>query len=108
MKLVVFGATGGTGKQIVARGLELGHDVTAVARKPEAVATRHDHLRVVRGDVLDAGSVAAAVAGADAVLSAIGPVNNKQPGTLISDAIKHMVTACEQAGVRRLVFESGL
>src|SRR5205807_3926157 len=48
------------------------------------------------------------VAGADAVLSAIGPANNKQPGTLISDAIKHMVTACEQAGVRRLVFESGL
>ena len=108
MKIVVFGATGGTGKQIVARGLELGHDVTAVARKPEAVQTKHDRLRVVKGDVLDSGSVSAAVAGADAVLSAIGPADNKKPGTLISEGIKHMISACEQAGVRRLVFESGL
>jgi len=58
--------------------------------------------------VLDAGSVAAAVAGAQAVLSAIGPADNKRPGTLISEGIKHMVTACEGAGVSRLVFESGL
>ena len=108
MKLVVFGATGGTGKQILARGLELGHDVTAVARKPEAVEARHDRLRVVKGDVLDAGSVGAAVSGADAVLSAIGPADNKRPGTLISEGIKHMISACEQTGVRRLVFESGL
>jgi putative NADH-flavin reductase len=108
MKLVVFGATGGTGRRIVERGLADGHDVIAVARKPEAIAQTHERLRVVKGDVLDAASVAAAVAGCQAVLSSIGPANNKQPGTLISDGVKHMVAACEQAGIKRFVFESGL
>lgn len=108
MKLVVFGATGGTGSQVVERGLAAGHEVTAVARRPEAIARTHDHLRVVKGDVLDAASVATALAGADAVLSAIGPANNKQPGTLISEGTKHILAACAQHGVRRYVFESGI
>jgi putative NADH-flavin reductase len=108
MKLVVFGATGGTGRRIVERGLADGHDVVAVARKPEAITQTHDRLRVVKGDVLDPASVAAAIAGAGAVLSSIGPASNKQPGTLISEGAKHMVAACEQAGIKRFVFESGL
>jgi putative NADH-flavin reductase len=108
MKLVVFGATGGTGKQIVTAGLAAGHEVVAVARRPEAIATTHDRLRVVKGDVLDAASVGAAIAGSEAVLSAIGPSNNKQPGTLISEGIVHIVAACATANVRRLVFESGI
>jgi putative NADH-flavin reductase len=108
VKLVVFGATGGTGKQVVERALATGHDVTAVARKPDAIVTKHDRLRVVKGDVLDGASVAAAIAGADAVVSAFGPANNKQPGTLMSDGVANLVRACEQAGVKRFVFESGL
>jgi putative NADH-flavin reductase len=108
MKIVVFGATGGTGKQIVECALAAGHEVIAVARKPEAVITDHEKLRVAKGDVLDPESVAAAVAGADAVLSAIGPADNKHPGTLISDGIKNIVAACTAARVPRFVFESGL
>ncbi len=108
MKLVVFGATGGTGKRVVERGLAEGHEVVAVARKPEAIALTHAKLRVVKGDVLDPASVAAALAGADAALSSVGPANNKQPGTLISEGMKHIVAACERAGVKRFVFESGL
>jgi putative NADH-flavin reductase len=108
MKVVVFGATGGTGKRLVERGLAAGHDVVAVARRPEAITQTHAKLAVVKGDVLDAASVASAVAGADAVVSAIGPANNKQPGTVISEGVKHIVAACEAAGVKRFVFESGL
>lgn len=108
MKIVIIGATGGTGSQVVQCALAQGHDVTAVARRPEAVTTTHDRLRVVKGDVLDAASIAAAIAGADAVISAIGPANNRKPGTLISEGTKHMVAACQQHGVRRFVFESGL
>ena len=107
MKLVVFGATGGTGKQIVAAALAAGHDVVAVARRPEAITTTHARLTVVKGDVLDAASVASAIAGSEAVLSAIGPSNNKQPGTLISDGVVNIVAACTTGKVR-LVFESGL
>jgi putative NADH-flavin reductase len=106
MKLVVFGATGGTGKQIVLRAVDAGHDVVAVARRPEAIIATG--ATAVKGDVLDAASVGAAIAGADAVLSAIGPSNNKQPGTVISGGVANMLAACASAGVRRFVFESGL
>ena len=108
MKLVVFGATGGTGKQVVAAALAADHDVVAVARRPEAITTTHARLRVVKGDVLDGASVSAAITGADAVLSAIGPSNDKQPGTVISEGVVHIVAACTTASVRRLVFESGI
>ncbi len=107
MKIVVFGATGGTGKEVVTRALR-DHDVVAVARRPEAVTAKHDRLRVVKGDVLDAASVAAAMTGADAVISTIGPANNKEPGTLISQGVEHMIVACKHTGVQRFVFESGL
>jgi len=108
MKLVVFGATGGTGKQVVERALAAGHEVVAVARKPAAIATKHARLNVVAGDVLDRASLEAAIAGADAVVSAFGPANNKEPGTLMSEGVKNLVAACEATGVKRLVFESGL
>ncbi len=107
-KIVVFGATGGTGQQIVECGLAAGHRVVAVARKPEVIKTTHDRLQIMKGDVLDCASIDAAVAGADAVLSAIGPANNRRPGTLISVGVRNIVDSCEKAGVKRFVFESGL
>jgi putative NADH-flavin reductase len=72
MKLLVFGATGGTGKQLVQQALQQGHAVTAFARDPGKIKVTHDNLRVVRGDILQPGSVETAVAGQDAVLSALG------------------------------------
>jgi putative NADH-flavin reductase len=66
MKLVVFGATGGAGRHVVEQALAAGNEVTAVARDPSRVRAR-ERLRVVPGDVGDAASVAAAIAGQDAV-----------------------------------------
>ena len=107
MKIVVFGATGGTGKNVVEVALAKNHDVVAVARRPEAIASK-DRLEVKKGDVLDAASTAAAIVGADAVICAIGPASNSNPGTLISVGTRHIVDGCEKAGVRRFVFESGI
>jgi uncharacterized protein YbjT (DUF2867 family) len=107
MKLVVFGATGGTGRCILDVALAAGHDVLALARKPEAIPLR-DNLAVEKGDVLDAGDVASAVQGADAVLSAFGPASNKNPGTLMSQGVANIVAGCTEHGVKRFVFESGL
>jgi putative NADH-flavin reductase len=72
MKLLVFGATGGTGKQLVGQALQQGHVVTAFARDPSKVKLANANLRVVRGDILQPDSVETAVAGQDAVLSALG------------------------------------
>ena len=73
MKVAVFGATGGTGRLLIPRLLAAGHDVTAVARVPEAVTLKHERLRVIKGDVRSAADVDAAVAGQDAVFNVFGP-----------------------------------
>jgi putative NADH-flavin reductase len=72
MKVLVFGATGGTGRQLVRQALEQGHVVTAFARDPGKMHLVHDNLRVVRGDILEPASIETAVAGQDAVMSALG------------------------------------
>ena len=72
MKLLILGATGGTGRQLVQQALKQGHVVTAFARDPAKVTPPHDNLRIAKGDVMDPAAVDAAVAGQDAVVSALG------------------------------------
>jgi uncharacterized protein YbjT (DUF2867 family) len=72
MNVLVFGATGGTGRALVTQALEQGHVVTAFARDPAKVSATHANLRVARGNILDFDSVEAAVKNQDAVLSALG------------------------------------
>ncbi|MGH3758597.1 NAD(P)-dependent oxidoreductase [Actinophytocola sp.] len=103
MRVTVFGATGGTGKQVVDQALAAGHKVTAVARDPEAVAGDRDGLTVMRGDVLDAESVAPAVAGSDAVVSVLGVADRKQPTTVYSRGVANMLTAMADGGPRRII-----
>ena len=72
MKVLIFGATGGTGRALVEQALEQGHAVTAFARNPAKVQSTHPKLTVAQGNMLDSASVEAAVKGQDAVLSALG------------------------------------
>ena len=107
MQVVVFGATGGTGRELVKQALGHGHAVRAFVRNPDRLKVIHHRLEVVTGDVQDAKGVAAAVAGQDAVLSALG-VNDRKPNTVLSDATRTIVAAMKQEGVRRLLFLSSL
>lgn len=108
MKLVIFGATGGTGRLLVEQALEAGHSVTAFVRDPAKLQISHSKLSVVQGDVLDAGAVARAMPGHDAVLSAIGSKSPVRPGVVISEGTRNIVRAMEQAGVRRLISQSSI
>src|SRR5690242_3704005 len=72
LRIVIFGSTGGTGRQLVEQALQQGHVVTAFARDPSKVKLSHQNLRVARGNVLDLDSVKAALHGHDAALSALG------------------------------------
>jgi putative NADH-flavin reductase len=72
MKLLIFGATGGTGRQLVEQALAQGHAVTAFVRNPAKFHVSHANLRVAQGDVLRYDTVEPAVTGQDAVLSALG------------------------------------
>ncbi len=69
MQIVIFGATGATGRCLVGQALDQGYDVTAFARNPAGVTTEHVRLSIVRGDVFQKASVQEAVANQDAVLS---------------------------------------
>src|ERR1700738_3000974 len=71
-RVLIVGATGGTGRQLVTQALERGYAVTALARDPSRLQVDHPQLTVVQGDVLDAGAVDAAMRGQEAVLSALG------------------------------------
>jgi len=108
MKIVVFGSTGGTGREIVRQALGLGHDVTAFARRPQAIGIAHERLRVVEGDALRQSSVDAAIEGQDGVLSALGSRSLFRRITLLSESTRYIVGAMERWGVRRLIVESSL
>lgn len=108
MKLIIFGSTGGTGRQLVAQALEQGHAVSAFARHPEKLTQEleHDQLQVVEGDVQDTASVEEAVKGQDAVLCALGaPATDKS--LIRTKGTKNIIQAMQQSGVKRLVCQSG-
>ena len=107
MKLLIFGATGGTGRALVAQALDQGYTVTAFARNPDAVTTKHSRLAIMQGDILDYASVERAVKGQDAVLSALG-TRILRKNTIISDGSRNIITAMEKHGVKRFVCESSL
>ena len=107
MKLLIFGATGGTGRALVVQALEQGHRVTAFVRNPAAITMKHDNLAIVPGDILDYASVERAVEGQDAVLSALG-TKVLRKNTIISDGTRNIITAMEKYDVKRFVCESAL
>lgn len=106
MNLIVFGPTGGTGREVVRQALGAGHSVTAYARTPEKLQMRHDRLRVVKGDVFDAAAVVAACEGQEAALVTLGgKPRGPQPcaaGTL------HAIQGLHKHGGKRIVVETAL
>ena len=101
MKITIFGATGGTGRHVVEQAGAAGHDVTAVVRDAARLAPGAD-LTVVTADVMDPDAIAPAIAGRDAVLTAIGAAG-RGPTTVQTDSTAAIVAAMRQTGVRRLV-----
>lgn len=108
MKLTVFGATGGTGEQVVRQALAAGHHVTAIARRPQAIAVTHPNLSVVQGDVLDPAWHGAGIDAAGAVLSALGTHAMRQPTTVYSQGTAAIITAMARSGVARFVGVSAI
>jgi putative NADH-flavin reductase len=107
MKITIFGATGATGACLVEQAVAAGHQVTAVVRDPARLAIpAGERLRVMTADVMDPAAIMPAVAGADAVLSAVGP-RGPGPTTVSQDSVHSITAAMQKSGVRRLVTISG-
>src|SRR5215211_2558802 len=107
MKVLIIGATGATGKILMREALAQGHEVTALARNPSALAPEEPLLRVLQGNALEASSLEAAVAGQDAVLSVLG-TRSRGPTTLFSESTHNLISAMDKHGVRRLVCITGV
>ncbi|MGI5163526.1 NAD(P)-dependent oxidoreductase [Spirillospora sp. CA-253888] len=98
---MVFGATGGTGRQVVEQAVAAGHDVTVVVRDPARVTARG--VAAVTGDVLAPQSWRAAVAGHDVVLSCLGSTDRRHPTTVYSEGTANILNAMRDGGVRRVL-----
>lgn len=107
-RVLIVGATGGTGRRLVAQALERGLWVTALVRNPSKLRLEHQRLTVVQGNVLDAGSIDTAMRGQEAVLSALGHQRYFYPTRIQSDGTKNVLRAMETHGVRRFVCMSSM
>lgn len=106
MKIIIFGASGGLGVEVMEFALRLGHFVTAFVRSPEKVKIRHPNLTVFQGNVMDSAAIAKAIAGQDAVISTIGPSRPPIPH-MMERAAKNIVAGMREHGVLRLISTTG-
>jgi putative NADH-flavin reductase len=111
MHIVIFGATGATGRCLVEQALDQGYDVTAFARNPASVTTQHARLSVVKGDVFHPAAVQEAVANQETVLCTIGghdrlrvalSGHHREPG-LCAIGTRNILEAMKTCGVSRLI-----
>jgi putative NADH-flavin reductase len=108
MKLIVLGATGGTGLEIVRHSIERGHSVTALVRSPERLKTFGDRITIKQGDLLNSADLEQAIQDHDAVLSGFGPrvPISKADENLLQNFAVALTTAMLHTAVRRVVIES--
>ncbi len=105
-KIAMFGATGKTGRLVLERALDAGHEVSALVRDPGKLTTSSERLTLIGGDVLDAAAVDQTVAGSEVVLSLFGHVKGS-PKKLQTDGTRLIIDAMERHGVKRLISLSG-
>ena len=104
MKILVFGATGGVGKEVVKQAVENGFEVTVFVRTPAKLEVAHDQLTVVKGDAFNQTEVSAAIAGHDAVVSCLGSSQGMKKSTELQEMVKNIVTGMQEHGVKRIVY----
>jgi putative NADH-flavin reductase len=106
MKIVIFGASRGTGLKVLEQALAAGHTVTAFVRSPHKLTLQHANLTLFQGDVLDAAAVEKVIAGHEAVISTLGPTRPPIVG-MMEIAARNIINAMKKNGVRRLVSTTG-
>jgi putative NADH-flavin reductase len=107
LRILIIGATGGTGRELTRQALEQGHQVTVLARKPKKMKLEHPNLRVVEGNVRDYESVESAMRGQSAVLCALG-TKRFFYNRVLSNGTANILRAMKTCNVPRLVCESSL
>lgn len=106
-RLLILGATGPLGHQVLTQATDLGHDVTVLVRDPAKLPSTARLPKIITGDLIKRPEIlSTAVANQDAVISALGVGQTLKPHALIAKAAPAIVAAMERHGVRRLIFTS--
>ncbi|GAB3639603.1 NAD(P)-dependent oxidoreductase [Spirosoma arcticum] len=106
-RIIIFGATGGTGRELVQQALDRGHQVTAFVRDLARLPIHHDRLRLIQGDVLKPDTLPPALIGQDAVLCVLG----HKPfvsDPVCSEGTHHVLNEMARQGVPTIVVETAL
>ncbi len=107
MKLALFGATGGTGRQIASQALAAGHSIQALVRDTARLTLQHPALTIIPGNVLDPAAVARTLAGTDAAIVSLGNTNGN-PDWIVSDGTRVIGDIMKTNGPQRLVIISSI
>jgi putative NADH-flavin reductase len=105
MRLLILGATGKTGSELVTQGLQREFEITALVRSPQKIASNNVRLKIVTGSLLDEGVLTRVLTGTDAVLVALGHTDLK-PSDIVTAAARALVTTMKSTGVNRLLILS--
>jgi putative NADH-flavin reductase len=106
MRIVILGATGLTGQQLLRQAVERQHQVTVLVRDPGKLGTTHKVLNVITGDVLDEGALSRALEGNEAVLVALGKGKSLRSSNLMTGAVTNIVSGMKARNMNRVVFLS--
>lgn len=107
-KMIVFGATGGTGKELVKQALHQGYNVIAIVREPSAFTMAHPLLTLIKGDVLTFPYFEEHLANVDVVISCLGTGKDLKETRVYSQGIQNILSAMENKGVGRLLCISAI
>ena len=107
MKVIVFGATGSVGRLAVEQLLTEGHEVTAFARRIDALGIEHEQLRLFKGNAMRIESVVEAMEGHDAAVIALGAGASRK-SRVRSVGTRNVIEAMQQLGIRRLICQTTL
>jgi putative NADH-flavin reductase len=106
-KILVLGATGGTGRAVVSQGLQQGYQVTAFVHRPERTFASSERLRSIVGSVTErSAALEQAVRGQDAVISALGRGFSFRSHGLFARGIPRIIETMRRQGVKRLIITS--
>ena len=108
MRIAVIGASQGVGLELLKIALEEGHEATALLRNPAKLNISNPRLKIVKGDILDAASVAAAASGQDAICVCIGTPPTRKPVDVYSRGIECVLAAMGRGSRQKLVAITGI
>ena len=107
MKILIFGASGKTGRQVIVQGLQQGHQLTAFVRNKDSLKNFSSQINILEGSIANKNNLKQAIHGQDIVISVLGNKTSHaflHDSTTISEGIRHIITVMKKEKVGRLLF----